>query len=186
MFRMLRVLPLLALAALAACGSGRDLPPLPPLTSLEYHLGPGDQIRMITFGEDALSEVFRINDAGNLALPLLGTVKAQGLTTDTLGTRIADLLRSRNFMRNPSVSVEVTEYRPVFVLGEVQRPGQVFYQPGMTVLSAIAIAGGFTYRAITDEVAVTRTIEGDTFKGRATTTTPIAPGDIVNVFVRFF
>lgn len=182
--RLIRALPLLA--ALAACAPGRDLPNLPPLASVEYRLGPGDQLRMITFGEDALSEIFRVNDAGNIALPLLGTVKAQGQTTDELGARIAGLLKSRNLMRAPSVSVEVTEYRPVFVLGEVTRPGQVLYQPGMSVLSAIAIAGGFTYRAVDDTVAVTRVIDGTPVKGRAPTTTPLAPGDIVTVFERYF
>ena len=183
---LFRALPLLVLAALAACAPGRDLPPLPPLASAEYRLGPGDQLRMITFGEDALSEIFRVNDTGNIALPLLGTVKAQGQTTEELSNRIVALLKSRKLMRAPSVSVEVTEYRPVFVLGEVTRPGQVFYQPGMSVLSAIAVAGGFTYRAVDDMMAVTRVIDGKSVKGRVTPTTALAPGDIVTVFERYF
>jgi polysaccharide export outer membrane protein len=186
---MPRALPrrLLLLGALAACSPrGRDLPPLPPLASTDYRLGPGDQIRLITFGEDALSEIFRVNDNGDIALPLLGTVKAEGLTTEQLGKRIADLLKSRNLLRAPSVSIEVTEYRPVFVLGEVTHAGQVFYQPGMTALAAIAVAGGYTYRAVEDYVGVTRVIDGASFKGRAAPTVPLAPGDIVNVFERYF
>lgn len=182
----LRLLPLLLLAGLAACGSGRDVPPLPPLESSAYKLGPGDQIRIITFGEDALSEIFRVNDGGNIALPLLGAVQARGLTTDELGTRIAGLLKSRNLMRNPSVSVEVTEYRPAYVLGEVNKPGQFFYQPGMTVLSAVAVAGGFTYRAVDSVVAINRVIDGKPVRGNAGPTTPIAPGDIITVYERYF
>ena len=184
--RLFRALCLLVVASLVACAPGRNLQPLPPLASTAYRLGPGDQVRVITFGEDALSEIFRVNDAGNLALPLLGTVQARDLTTDELGTRLAELLKTRNLMRNPSVSVEVTEYRPAYVLGEVNKPGQFFYQPGMRVLSAIAIAGGFTYRAVDDVMAVTRVIDGRPVQGNATPTTPIAPGDIITVYERYF
>ena len=187
--RSSRRLLLLGVPALIAAGCttrGRDLPPLPPLATAAYRLGPGDQVRIITFGEDALSEIFRVNDTGSLALPLLGSVKAEGLTTDQLGGRVAELLKSRNFMRNPSVSIEVTEYRAVFVLGEVSKPGQVIYQPGMSVLSAIAVAGGYTYRAVEDQVGVTRLIDGQPFQGRASPTTPLSPGDIVTVFERYF
>lgn len=180
---------LLAAAALplAGCGGrGRDLPPLPPLLSQAYRLGPGDQIRMITFGEDALSEIFRVSDTGSLALPLLGAVPAEGLTTDELAARIAGLLKSRNLLRNPSVSIEVTEYRPVFVLGEITRPGQVTYQPGLTALAAIAIAGGYTYRAVEDFVGITRIIDGKSVQGRAAPSAPLVPGDIVTIYERYF
>lgn len=181
--RLLLGMPLL----LGACASrGRDLPALPPLSSTAYRLGPGDQIRLITFGEDALSEIFRVSDTGSIALPLLGPVKAEGLTTEQLAGRIAQELKSRNLLRNPSVSVEVTEYRPVFVLGEVTRPGQVLYQPGMSALSAIAVSGGYTYRAVEEYLSVTRTIDGQPFQGRAAPTTPLVPGDIVKVFERYF
>ena len=122
----------------------------------------------------------------NVALPLLGSVRAQGLTTEELGRRVADLLKSRNLLRSPSVSVEITEYRAVFVLGEVARPGQVIYQPGMSALAAIAVSGGYTYRAVEDFLGITRVIDGAPFKGRAEPTTPLAPGDIVTVFERYF
>jgi polysaccharide export outer membrane protein len=185
--RLDRRLLLLGLPVLAACSArGSDLPPLPPLANHAYRLGPGDQIRVITFGEDGLSEVFRVNDAGNIAVPLLGPVKAAGLTTDELGLSIAALLRQRNLLRQPNVSVEVTEYRPVFILGEVSKPGQVYFQPGMTVLSAVAVAGGYTYRAVEGYAGVTRMIDGKPFQGRATPTTPLAAGDIVTVFERYF
>jgi polysaccharide export outer membrane protein len=175
-----------AAMVLATCTRGRNLPPLPDMASTAYRLGPNDQIRIITFGEDALSEVFRVNDAGDVALPLLGQVKALGRTPEELGAVIAELLKSRNLMRNPSVSIEITEYRPVFVLGEVMHPGQIIYQPGMTVLSAIAIAGGYTYRAVEDYAAVTRVIDGKPFQGKVTGATNLFPGDIVTVFERYF
>jgi polysaccharide export outer membrane protein len=187
--RLQRCAVALAVAAcllISACAPGRDLPPLPPAASTRYLLGPGDQIRVITFGEDGLSEIFRVNDAGNVAMPLLGAVHAAGLTTDALGARIAGELKSRDLLRAPSVSVEVTEYRPVYVLGEVTRPGQYTYQPGMTALSTIAIAGGYTYRAFEDYEAITRRIDGKTITGRAPPTAALLPGDIVTVLQRYF
>ena len=89
-------------------------------------------------------------------------------------------------MRNPSVSIEITEYRPVFVLGEVTHPGQITYQPGMTVLSSIAIAGGYTYRAVEDYASVVRTVDGDSVEGKASRQAPVQPGDVITVFERKF
>ncbi|MCW3475472.1 polysaccharide biosynthesis/export family protein [Limobrevibacterium gyesilva] len=186
LLRAVAALPLLGTLALAACAPGRDLAPLPEAPSTAYRLGPNDQVRVITFGEESLSEIFRVNDAGNIALPLVGLVKAQGLTTEELGTRIADLLRSKNLLRSPSVSVEVTEYRPVFVLGEVTRPGQVTYQPGMSVLSAIAVSGGYTYRAVENYAAIVRRIDDQPVRGKVMPETLVRPGDIITVFERYF
>ena len=184
--RSAAALGLAACLALGACAPGGDLAPLPPAASTRYLLGPGDQIRIITFGEDGLSEIFRVNDAGNVAVPLLGAVHAAGLTPDALGARLAGDLKSRDLLRTPSVSVEITEYRPVYVLGEVTRPGQYTYQPGMTALSIIAIAGGYTYRAYDPYEAVTRRTRGKTVTGRADPNVKLLPGDIVTVLQRFF
>ena len=116
--------------ALAGCawlgwgGPGANLPPIPPAESDAYHLGPGDQIRIITLSEDRLTGEFRVNDSGAVALPLLGTIQAAGLTTAELERTIgADLVKAQ-LIRDPSVSVEVLAYRPIFVLGEVNKPGQ--------------------------------------------------------------
>jgi len=179
-------LALAAATALAACAPGRDLAKLPDAPGTVYRLGPNDQIRIITFGEDALSEIFRVNDNGNIALPLVGLVHAAGLTTEELSTIVADALRSKNLLRNPSVSIEVTEYRPVFVLGEVNHPGQFTYQPGMTVLSTIAIAGGYTYRAVEDYASILRRVDGQPVRGKVTPETTVIPGDIVTVYERYF
>lgn len=170
----------------AACSRVKDLPPLPVDDDDSYRLGVSDQVRVLTFGEESLSDIFRVNDAGNVALPLLGPVKARGLTTDELSRRIAEDLSRRGFIRDASVSVEVVEYRPVFVLGEVNRPGQYPYQPGMTVLSVAAVAGGFTYRAVQDQAAVVRLVGGQPVEGRATPLTVLRPGDVVTVYERRF
>ena len=137
------------------------------LVRLRYSLGAGDQVRIIIFGEDNLTGEFRVNDSGNIALPLVGSVHAAGLTSGGLETAVGAALRRANLVRNPSVAVEVIAYRPIYVLGEVNKPGQYPYQPGMTVVTAVAVAGGFTYRAVEGYASVVRTADGKAVEGRA-------------------
>ena len=97
------------------------------------------------------------------------------------------LFRSRgNLVRNPSVAVEIIAYRPIYVLGEVNKPGQYPYQPGMTVVTAVAVAGGFTYRAVQSYASVVRTSDGAAMEGRATRQDFVRPGDVITVFERRF
>ena len=143
-------------------------------------------IRVITFGEDATTGEFRVNDSGALALPLIGTIQATGLTTEALSTRIGEVLQRANLIKTLSVVAEVVAYRPIFVLGEVSKPGQYAYQPGMTVVTAVAVAGGFTYRAIDDYASVVRTLDGVAVEGKATRQSFVQPGDVITVFERRF
>jgi polysaccharide export outer membrane protein len=173
--------------ALAGCGGpGTDLPLLPVSGPVDYSLGPGDQVRIITFGEETLTGEFRVNDSGNIALPLVGAVHAAGLTSAGLETAVGSALRRGNLVRNPSVAVEVIAYRPIYVLGEVNKPGQYGYQPGMTVVTAVAVAGGFTYRAVEGYAAIVRTVEGRAVEGRASRQSYVRPGDTITVFERRF
>jgi polysaccharide biosynthesis/export protein len=119
-------------------------------------------------------------------VPLLGLVHAGGLSTGELENRIEAGLRQHKVILNPSVSVDIVSYRPIFILGEVKKPGQYPFEPGMTVLSAVAIAGGFTYRAVTDYASIVRTVNAQTVEGRAGRDALIAPGDVINVFERIF
>jgi polysaccharide export outer membrane protein len=119
-------------------------------------------------------------------MPLLGSVPAAGLTPEKLQQNIATELESRTLLQKPNVSVEITEYRPIFVLGEVNRPGEYPYKPGMTTLSAVSTAGGFTYRAVTDMGSVVRTIDGTTAEGTVTRRSLIQPGDVITIFERHF
>src|ERR1700722_11543709 len=96
------------------CAPGRGLPELPAATPGAYRLGPGDVVRLITFGEDALTGEFRVSDSGTIALPLIGSVRASGLSPDALATRISQALVHANLLRSPSVSAEVAVYRPIF------------------------------------------------------------------------
>jgi len=175
------------LAMLAGCGGpGANLPPIPPTVPGAYHLGPGDQVRIITLGEDRVTGEFRVNDSGEVALPLLGTIRAAGLTTGELQQALGTALVQAQLIREPSVSVEVTGYRPIFVLGEVNHPGQFPYQPGMTVVTAAAVAGGFTYRAVEDRASIVRTIDGKAVEGLAARQTYVQPGDVITIYERRF
>jgi polysaccharide export outer membrane protein len=175
-----------ALVVLAACSPGGDLPPLPPPASTAYTLGPGDQVRVITFGEQTLTGQFSVEDSGKIAIPLLGPLRAAGLTTRQFADEIDEQLRAKNLIRNPSVSVEIIAYRPVFVLGEVNKPGEYPYRPGMTLLSLVALAGGFTYRAVEDTASVVREERGKPMEGRVGREAPLLPGDVVTIFERIF
>ena len=166
---------------LCACTSGRNLPPLPEEATGPYKLGPGDVVRIITFGDQQLSETFRVSDSGNLAVPLLGKVQAEGLSVDQLESSIAAQLVTKGLYREPSVTVEITTYRPIFVLGEVAKPGQYPYQPGMTVLTAVAVAGGFTYRAVQDSAEILRQSGSRPIDARAEPESLVKPGDVVRV-----
>jgi polysaccharide export outer membrane protein len=163
------------------------LPPISDVNAEEYHLGPGDQVRILTFGEEQLTGEFRVNARGDIALPLVGNVHAAGLTPDQLEDATKELLTRSKLYKSPSVTVEVINYRPVFVLGEVTHPGQYPYQPGMTVLTAVAVAGGFTYRAVENMFSILRTTSnGTAVEGRAERQALVQPGDVITVYERRF
>lgn len=177
---------LLCLLLLSACQPGRGLPDLPPAATSPYTLGPGDVVRVITYGEEQLTGEFRVSDSGTVALPLVGSVKAAGLSPDALAARVGEELVRANLLRSPSVTAEVVTYRPIFVLGEVSKPGQYPYQPGMTVVTAAAVAGGFTYRAVQNYASIIRTDNGVATEGKVTRETFVQPGDVITIYERRF
>ncbi len=180
------MLCLLAICLLGACAPGRGLPDLPPAAADAYRLGPGDMIRLITFGEESLTGEFRVSDRGTIALPLIGAMTASGLSPDVLAAHVGEALVRAKLLRAPSVSAEIIAYRPIFVLGEVSKPGQYPYQPGMTVVTAVAVAGGFTYRAINDYASVMRIQDGVAVEGKAIRQSFVQPGDVISIFERKF
>jgi len=150
-----------------------------------YTLDSGDRLRIVVFGQDALSNIYLVDAEGAVALPLIGTVPARGLTTAQLAASIKDRL-ANGYIREPSVAVEVDIHRPFFVLGEVTYPGQYPYVPNMTVENAIAIAGGFTPRGFKYTVAVTRRLNGVPARLTVPLHEPLCPGDTITVQERWF
>lgn len=150
-----------------------------------YRLGAGDRVRVTVFGQEDLSGEFELDGAGRLSLPLIQRVQAAGLTLNELEDAIANKLKP-DFLKNPRVSVEVLNYRPFYILGEVKKPGSYPYVNGMTVINAVALAGGYTYRAKENKVTIVRTgnIERKTIP--ANHDTVVLPGDVIQVPERFF
>tara|TARA_R110000868_G_scaffold29049_3_gene108041 strand:- start:5006 stop:5608 length:603 start_codon:yes stop_codon:yes gene_type:complete len=150
----------------------------------DYRLGSGDKLRVIVYGEQDLSGEFDVTGSGKISLPLIGQVQAAGLTLDEFENEIATKLK-QGYLTSPKVSVEVLNYRPFYIIGEVDKPGEYPYTSGMNVLNAVAVAGGFTYRANQDQVYITR--GGNEESAYASSqSVPVLPGDIVRVPERFF
>jgi polysaccharide export outer membrane protein len=148
-------------------------------------LGIGDEIRMTVYGEDDLSGQYQIGSTGIVALPLVGNVPAAGHTIDQFEQAVRDKL-TKGYLNDPRVSVQVANYRPFFILGEVAKPGSYPYVNGMTVLSAVATAGGYTYRADRGDVRVTHANVANKEEEDINETSAIMPGDVIRVTERFF
>ena len=151
----------------------------------EYRLGSGDKIRVITFGDTSLSGEFTISGSGKLAFPLVGDLPAAGLSVPELQQKITAALAD-GYINNPRVSVEVLTYRPFYILGEVNKPGEYPYTAGLTVLNAVATANGFTYRANLRQVFIKRANSTQEEGFPLTSDTKVAPGDTVRIAPRYF
>jgi uncharacterized protein involved in exopolysaccharide biosynthesis len=159
------------------------LPQVPSASANEdYRLGTGDQLRITVFGHEDLSmESVNVDSAGRITLPLAGDLTVDSRTQKEVEEAIAAALSPR-YLKNPVVSVEVLEHRDFYIIGEVADPGPYPYSGGMRVINAIAMAGGFTYRAVEDEFVIQR----DGREIAASKDTPVRPGDVIEVEERFF
>jgi len=151
-----------------------------------YRLGANDRLRIIVFGQDKLSGEYLLAGDGALAFPLIGQIAASGMTIKELELALASKL-DPDYIANASVSVEVLTRRPFYVLGEVQKPGSYPHTSRLNVLSAVATAGGYTFRARTTTFYIKRADEqGKLYRIRATPETQVRPGDVVEVMERYF
>jgi polysaccharide biosynthesis/export protein len=151
----------------------------------EYRLDAGDRLRIVVYGQEGLTNSYAIDAGGSITMPLIGAVRARGLTPAGLASEITGRLRN-GYIREPSVAVEIEAYRPFFILGEVAAPGQYPYVPNMSVESAVAIAGGFSPRAKRDRVTLTHTDGSGSVRAVVPLGTPISPGDTLLVGERWF
>lgn len=147
-------------------------------------VGPGDKIRLTVFGEADLSGEFEVDNTGSLALPLVGDIQVRGLTPRGVERKVAQILEG-GYLNNPRVNVEVLNFRPFFILGEVNKPGSYPYANEMNVINAVALGGGYTTRAKTGKVIVRRaaTPEKEEWIGEDAL---VYPGDVLRVGERFF
>jgi protein involved in polysaccharide export with SLBB domain len=169
--------------AAARAGAGADGAPLEDISS--YKLGPGDALRITVFRHTDLSGEFRLDGEGYFAMPLVGEILGGGRTARQLENEVEVALKSGGYLVDPQVSIEVLNYRPFYIIGEVNNPGSFEYVNGMTVINAVALAGGFTYRADQDDIVISRGGSSGP-ELEAAPDTEVLPGDIVEVQERFF
>jgi polysaccharide export outer membrane protein len=159
--------------------------PLSAREALSYRLGPGDKLHIITFDEPQLTGDFLVGADGMVSLPWIGDVPARGRTESELRADIEAKLKD-GYILNPAVSLQVMTYRPFYILGEVNKPGEYPYTAGLTVMSAVATAGGFTYRADTHRVYIKHLGETAEIRTKAKSAGEVHAGDTIRIAERFF
>jgi protein involved in polysaccharide export with SLBB domain len=192
----MRVGLVLAVGLIGGCSSSPSPPPEAAAASAaaqggaisdisSYKLGPGDALRVTVFRHEDLSGQFTLDGEGYFAMPLVGEILGGGRTARQLEDDVEVALKSGGYLIEPQVSIEVLNYRPFYIIGEVNNPGSFAYVNGMTVINAVALAGGFTYRADQDDIVISRGgSSGPEIEGALDTR--VLPGDIIEVQERFF
>lgn len=188
---MVRLFVSLLLFTLNACGISNYPSAQPYLDEQQivYRLHPGDIVYIRVFEEPDLTGKFKIDSQGQIALPLVGKVDVNGQTEKAAAQSIATALQKGGFLKHAKVALEMKQTRPIFIMGEVEHAGSYPFENDMTVYQAIAIAGGYTYRADRHDIAVRRqTGKGAGTEQRlsASEDTPVLPGDVIEIGERFF
>jgi polysaccharide export outer membrane protein len=183
-----------AMLALAGCGASDSAGPASPqeqqalienARTTSPTLQPGEKLKVTVFGEDRLSGDYEIDPAGDLSLPLAGTVRAAGLDKRQLEQRLAAKFRGE-YLRDPKVTVDVADFRPFYIMGEIAKPGEYPFKGGLDVLSAIALAGGSTYRASKSTVLIKHASESRFKEYPLSPEIPVLPGDLLRLPERYF
>jgi len=179
------------LVGLAVSAQAQDVPALKGVeddtvvvsaqrTSSDYRFGPGDKLRVTVYGEDDLSGEFQIDSAGFVRLPLIGQMKAAGATAHELENQVTRTLDD-GYLADAHVAIEVTTYRPFYIIGQVGKPGEYPYVSNMSALNAVALAGGFTEKATETTIYVRHEGEAEEHEIAVDELTRIEPGDVVRV-----
>lgn len=174
-------------AMLAACAGNLPPPGTSAYLPVEYRMASGDRLKITVFGEEALSKEYVVSSAGDLSFPLLGDVAVEGKTVKELQDILVAKL-SDGFMNDPRVNTEVMNYRPFYILGEVTRAGEYPFSNGITAQQAVALAGGYTYRADQRKIFIRRAGRNneESYELASDRQVYIAPGDTVRVGERYF
>lgn len=156
-----------------------------PALAPAFRLGSGDEIRIIVFGEENLSGEFVVDGSGTVSLPLVGEVDALGKTVQEFRGKLEARL-ANGYLTDPRVSAEVLNFRPFYILGDIEQSGEYPYTDGLTVMNAVARAGGFTYPANTRVVFIQRAGTSEEVEVELSPTLRVMPGDTIRVAERFF
>jgi len=177
----------IGLAMTAGCTTANaGLDPIAAPQISPYRLGAGDEVRITVYGFDQMTNSYAVSDTGTISLPLLPPLAVGGRTVAEVEQSVGAALKAKELVNDPSVSAQVVKYRPFFILGEVQRPGQYPFVPGMSVLTAVTIAGGYTFRAEKKNATITRQSGNAVIKGSGDQTALIAPGDTILIRESWF
>ena len=190
MFKGFFALPLLTvLAGCMVVPTSAPISPAVPTAETDvrddYRLGVADKLRILVYNEAELSGQFLVNANGAVAFPLIGEVQASGRTLGEVTTEIQARLAD-GYLREPKVAIDLIEFRPFYILGEVNKPGEYPYSAGLTVMEAIAKAEGFTYRANTRTVSIKSAGQASERVTALNSSTPLGAGDTILIFERHF
>jgi protein involved in polysaccharide export with SLBB domain len=150
-----------------------------------YRLGPGDKVSLVVYGEPDLSRTYEVGSDGNIEVPFIGLTKAAGLSIDELSSMVRMQL-GNGYLRNPAVAGGIVAYRPFYIHGEVNRPGEYSYRAGLTLDGAVALAGGYTYRARRGYVFIQAEGEPSERRVEHAPRLVLKPGDTIRIAERFF
>jgi polysaccharide export outer membrane protein len=192
-----RLLSLVLAAALATACSGpiTNVAPGNPATraigpsggaATGNEIAAGDRLRITVFGDDRMSGEYNVDESGAITIPLGGPVSVAGRTAENAAAAIASVLVTAGLFRDPKVTVEIVTLRPFYILGEVNRPGEYPYRPGMSLFAAVATAGGYTYRADSGTVFIRKATEKAEREYGISADIAIMPGDVIRIPERYF
>ncbi|MCP4010823.1 MAG: polysaccharide export protein [Proteobacteria bacterium] len=150
-----------------------------------YRLGAGDKLSISVFNQADLSGEYTINGSGRFVMPYIDGLQASGLTIPELTGVIVSKLKP-DYLLNPRVSIEVLNFRPYYIIGEISSKGSYPFVEGITYLNAVAIAGGFSYRARKKYVMVKRKDNPEGEEVKLELNDFVRPGDIIRVTERLF
>ncbi len=157
---------------------------LQPFSASGYLISPTDTLRVDVYREQDLSGTYYVDPSGTINMPLIGRVGVAGESAQTVERKVA-LQLSRGFLVDPDVRVSVVKFRPIYITGEVKKPGEYPFTPGMTVQQAIVLAGGET-RFATDKYYLQRNYAAENKRIRVESNSLLYPGDVVAVGERLF
>lgn len=183
------MLPLLAAAVLVApaCSSSTaGLTAFPPVKSAEYKLTTGDKIRVTVQDLKDANGDYTIDQTGSISLPMIKEVNVSDKTLREAQAAVEQAYVSQQILVRPKVSIQAIELRPIYILGEVGKPGEYPYRDGLTIFAAVSLAGGYTYRADLKSMVVTRTVNGRRVTGSGDENTEVMPGDQIRVVEKWF